>query len=117
MRGVLVCGIFIFLLQIIIPGWWWIMVVPFLYGFFIEKKAWPAFRTGMLSSGLLWLLWSLYFLIIGGDIIASRVAVMFGLRFSWMMLVVTALFAVVVAGLSGWAGYLFRSGVGRSPAT
>lgn len=109
MRGILVCGIIIFLLQIIIPVWWWIIVVPFIYGLLVSKKAWPAVRTGMFSAGLLWFLWSLYFLITGSDIIASRVAVMFGLKYSWMMLVITFLFAAVTACLSGWAGYLLRS--------
>ena len=108
MRGVLVCGSLIFLLQIMIPVWWWIMVVPFIYGLLISKKAWSAVRTGMLSAGLLWLLWSLYFLITGSDIITSRVAVMFGLKYSWMMLVITFLFAAAAAGLSGLAGYLLR---------
>jgi hypothetical protein len=108
MRGVLACGAFIFLLQIMIPVWWWIMVVPFSYGLLISKKAWPAVRTGIFSAGLLWLLWSLYFLITGGDIITSRVAVMFGVKYSWMMLVITFLFAAVAAGLSGLAGYLLR---------
>ena len=48
-------------------------------------------------------------MITGDNIIASRVMVMFGLRFSWMMLVMTFLFASFAAGLSGWAGYLLRS--------
>ncbi|MBN2246132.1 MAG: hypothetical protein JW755_09835 [Candidatus Aminicenantes bacterium] len=109
MRGIMLCGAFIFLLQIVIPGWWWIMVVPFFYGFLAAKKAWYALRTGMLAAGLLWLIWSLYFFVMGENIIASRVAVMFGFRYSWMMLVMTSLFAVLVAGLSGWAGYLLRS--------
>ena len=108
MRGIFACAIIIFLLQIVIPWWWWIMVVPFFYGLLAAKKAWPALRTGMLSAGLLWLIWSLYFFITGDNIIASRVAVMFGVRFSWMMMVMTFLFAAVAAGLSGWAGYLIR---------
>ncbi len=84
-------------------------MVPFFYGFLAAKKAWPAFRTGMFAAGLLWLIWSLYYLITGGDIIATRIAVMFGLKYSWMMLVMTLLFAALVTGLSGWAGYLLRS--------
>jgi len=85
------------------------MIVPFVFGLVRSKKAWPAARTGMLSAGLLWLLWSLYYLITGSDIIASRIAVMFGLKYSWMMLVITFLVAAAAAGLSGWAGYLLRS--------
>lgn len=85
------------------------MIVPFVYGLILSKKAWPAARTGMLSAGLLWLIWSLYYLITGGDINASRIAVMFGLKYSWMMLVITFLFAAITAALSGLAGYLIRS--------
>jgi hypothetical protein len=109
MKGVLIILVVIFLLQILVPAWWWIIVVPFVYGVILSHKGSGGFRAGAIGAGLLWLGWGLYLLLTGSKIIAGRMAVMFSIKYSWLMLLLTAVFAAVVGGLSGWAGYLFKS--------
>ena len=109
MRGALICLVVIFLMQVLVPGWWWIMVIPFVYGVTLAKTGRGSFQAGAMGAGLLWLGWCLYLLVTGSEIIAGRIAVMFSVKYSGLLLLLTAIFAAVVAGISGWAGHFFRS--------
>jgi len=55
MKGTLLCLGALLILQILTPFWWWILLVPFVYGGAFAETGWNGFRTGMLSAGLLWL--------------------------------------------------------------
>ena len=85
------------------------MIVPFAYGAAAARSGGKAFRNGLLAGGLLWLGTSLYLYLTESGLIASRMASMFGLGRSWMMIVATALVAAVAAGVSGYAGYAVRA--------
>jgi hypothetical protein len=101
----LICLVSMLILQLMTPYWWWVMIVPFAYGAAAARSGWRAFRTGLLSAGLLWLGASVYLYVSGSDLIATRMAAMFGLGRSWLMIVLTAVIAAVAAALSGYAGY------------
>jgi hypothetical protein len=109
MIAVLICLLVMLVLQILTPYWWWVMIVPFAYGAAAAKSGGKALRTGLLSAGLLWLGSSLYFFLGGSRLIAARMAKMFGLGGSWLMILVTAVIAAVAAGFSGYAGYAVRA--------
>jgi hypothetical protein len=113
MIATLVCLLIMLGLHLLTPYWWWVMVVPFAYGAAAGKSGWRAFRTGLLSAGLLWLGAAVFFYLTGGRLIASRMAVMFRLGDSWLMIVATALIAAIAAALSGYAGYAVRGLFGR----
>jgi len=109
MIAVLACALVMLVLQVLTPFWWWVMIVPFVYGAAAAKSGWQALRTGLFSACLLWLGAGLYLFLAGSRIIAGRVAKMFGLGQSWLMVLVTALVAAVAAGVSGYAGYAIRA--------
>jgi hypothetical protein len=109
MRDVIICLVILVLLQILTPFWWWIILVPLVCGVLLAKTGWQAFRTGMLSAGLLWLAWSLYLMFSGSDIIAQRIAIMIGVNSTWLLVLMTALIAALSAGFSGSSGYFLRA--------
>jgi hypothetical protein len=115
MTAILVCLLAMLGLQFLTPYWWWVMIVPFAYGAASARSGWKAFRTGFFAAGLLWLGSSLFLYLTGSGLIATRMARMFGLGKSWLMVFVTALIAAVAAGVSGYAGYAVRALV-KKPA-
>jgi hypothetical protein len=115
MIAVLVCLFVMLGLHILTPYWWWVMIVPFAYGAAAARSGGKAMRTGFLSAGLLWLGASITFALTGGGIITGRMAQMFGLGASWLMILVTALVAAVAAAFSGYTGYAVRNLFKRIP--
>jgi hypothetical protein len=109
MIAVLACLLVMLALQVLTPFWWWVMIVPFAYGAAAARSGWKALRTGFLSAGLLWLGSSLYFFLTGSRTITKRMAKMFGLGDSWLMIPATALIAGLAAAFSGYAGFAVRA--------
>ncbi len=112
MKGVAVCLAIMLVLQLLTPFWWWIMLVPLGFGTWAAHSVWHGTAVGMLSAGSLWLGASLYHWLSSGQFIAGRVATMLGaglgLNSVALLFVLTALVAVVPAGLSGATGYWCR---------
>ena len=115
MTAVLICLLTMLGLQLLTPYWWWVMIVPFAYGAAAARSGWKALGTGFSAAGLLWLGSSLYLYLAGSGLIATRMARMFGLGKSWLMVFVTALIAAGAAGVSGYTGYTVRALV-KKPA-
>jgi hypothetical protein len=107
--AVLVCLAAMLVLHGLLPYWWWVMIVPFVYGAAGARKPWQAVRTGLLSAGLLWLGASLFLFLTGSRIVAGRVAAMFGLGNSWLLIAATALLAALAGAVSGYAGHSFMA--------
>ena len=115
MTAVLICLLTMLGLQLLTPYWWWAMIVPFAYGAAAARSGGKALGTGFSAAGLLWLGSSLYLYLVGSGLIATRMARMFGLGKSWLMVFVAALIAAVAAGVSGYAGYAVR-GLAKKPS-
>lgn len=109
MTAVLICLLAMGIFQVLTPYWWWVMVIPFAYGFGAARSGWKAFRTGFLSAGLLWLGSALYFFLTGSRTIAGRMADMFGLGDSWLIIASTGLLAGLAAASSAFAGWSVRA--------
>jgi|APLow6443716910_1056828.scaffolds.fasta_scaffold17818_2 hypothetical protein len=109
MIATIVCLLALLALQVVAPYWWWIMIVPFAYGAAAATSGWRAVRTGLLAAGLLWLGAGTFFYLTGSDLIAARMARMFGLGRPWTVIAATALVAALSAGLAGYAGYAVRA--------
>jgi hypothetical protein len=114
MTAILVCMAVILGLQLVTPYWWWVMLVPFVYGAAAAHSGWAAFRAGFIAAGLVWLGGSAYSYLFGGRIVAERMAVMFGLGGAGLMMAATALVAAFAAGTAGLAGYVVRKLFQRS---
>jgi hypothetical protein len=109
MIGLIGCLVVLLVLHLVTPFWWWVMAVPFLYGFVFARSARRSFRTGALSAGLLWLGAAVYFHLTGSALIARRMAVMMKLGSSWLMVAGAGLLAALAAGIAGLAGYSVRA--------
>jgi len=120
MIAIAACLLVMLVLELVTPYWWWIMIVPFAYGAAAAGTGWKALRTGFMAAGLLWLGAAGYFFLAGSRIIAGRMAAMFGLGQSWLIVLATGLVAGLAAAFSGYAGYavraLFRRAPGRNAA-
>lgn len=105
MTAILLCLVAAMVLQLLTSFWGWIMIVPLAYGASVARSGGKAFVTGSAAAGLLWLGAALTFHLTGSRLIAERMAKMFGLRSSWLMVLAAGLVAALAAGVSGYAGY------------
>lgn len=108
MIGILICLIVMAALQLTLPFWWWIMVVPFLYAALMARSTWQGFQAGFISAGVLWLMAGLYYLLTSADLIAGRVATMMQMGSPWTLLVVASLLAALAGGFAGGAGHALK---------
>lgn len=111
MTAILACLAAMLALQLLTSFWWWVMIVPFAHGASFARSGGKAFGTGFAAAGLLWLGASAYFHLTGSRLITERMARMFGLGNSWLMVLATGLVAALAAGLAGYAGYAVRAAV------
>jgi hypothetical protein len=105
MREILICLLVMLVLQLSTPFWWWVMVVPFVYGAAAGRSGGKAFGTGFLSAGILWLGAGIYYYLTGSGLIATRMAAMLRIGDPILLVVVTGLVAGTAAGLAGYAGH------------
>lgn len=98
-----------FILHILTPFWWWILVIPFLYGTVFSRSGFRAFLSGMLSAGLLWLLASLHLYLTNSQIIIARISEMFGIRTPLLLLLIVTGIGMACGGFSGSSGYYLKA--------
>ena len=108
MTAILVCLLSMLALQVLTPFWWWIMIVPFAYGATAARSGGRALLTGLAAAGILWLGASLILYLTGSGLIAARMAAMFKLGDSRLLVLATGLVAALAAGLAGYSGYAVR---------
>lgn len=105
---VALCLVIIFLIQLIMPFWWWVMVVPFVFGLLRGRSGRDAFLFGALSGGVLWMAASIFLYLTGSRIIAGRIAAMMGLGFSPLLIILTALIAAISSGIAATSGFAVK---------
>jgi hypothetical protein len=108
MIGALVSLVLIATLQLLTSAWWWILIVPFVYGFFSKGFVW---RTVLLEGAVVALGWmsvALWQWLTVGERIVARIADLMGVPGGWVLVVLTAVVAFLVAGLATYAGLSFR---------
>jgi O-antigen ligase len=96
-----------FLLQLFLP-WWVVVVICFATCGLIGKTGKIAFWQPFFAIVLLWIGMALYQSIPNNHVLATRVAVMLGLKLWPLVLAVMALLGGITAGISGYCGYQFR---------
>ncbi len=97
-----------FLVQLFLP-WWSLAVVAFGCSFFLGRKATLTFFTGMLASGLVWLIMALYIHFTHGDIMTDKIAALLALPSSFILYPASFIIAGIVGGLSAVSGFYLRS--------
>jgi len=105
----LLIGILLFVLHLFIPFWGWIMIVPFIIAAFGFKKVGKGFLFSFIAGFIVWGLMTLYLFLTKGEFIGARMAKVLYLNNVWLLVLVTALFGGLLAGLGGGAGTSLRT--------
>ncbi len=105
LRGSFLCLAAILVLQLTTHFWWWILVVPFVYGALASSSGWEGFRSGMLGAGGLWFVAAGWQLTTSAQLVSQRVAEMLRVGSPVTLVAATMLVAMIVGGLAGSAGY------------
>jgi len=109
MIAIIICFVLMLVLHIATPYWFWIMVIPFMYEFFLGRSGWHGFIIGAASSGLLWLITSLFYFFTSADLIVPRIASMMAVNMSWLIVGIATLIAIVAGGAAGSCGFFLRN--------
>ncbi len=118
LRGAILCALVIGALQLLTSFWWWVAVIPLAYSMSGgTRTGWEAFRAGAFGAGGLWFLVGLWQATTSGRLVAQKVAVMLQVGSPWIVLVATAALAMIVAGLAGGTGHLFREALRGQPSS
>jgi len=103
------------LVNFLFPAWWWIQVLPFLWGIFFFRASGEAFWYGGLAGAIMWTgaaawLWGNY-----GYYIVPRIANLLQLPYSGLLLLIVLVISFLSAGLAAAGGYFLRAII--SPST
>jgi hypothetical protein len=101
------------LLQISTPHWWWIIVVPFIFGLARAKTGMYAFLLTATVAVSVWLTGSIFDYLTGSGIIAHRVAAMMTSNSVVLLFLLTLIVAAFPAGVAGLTGYTLRDSIKR----
>ena len=96
-----------FLLQMFLP-WWSIGIIPFLLGYALCRRGSTAFWASFLGIFLLWGVHALLIHLTTQGILSDKMAEVFFLPNGLTLVLVTAIFGAIPAGLSGLAGYYLK---------
>lgn len=96
-----------FLLQLFLP-WYAVLIVSFCICSVFSKTAKIAFWHSFFAILILWTAAALYKSIPNENILATKVAEMFSLKFWPAILATTSLLGALTAGISGICGHYFR---------
>ena len=114
LRGAILCALAIGALQLLTSFWWWILLVPLAFGAAGgTRTGWEAFRTGAFGAGGLWCAVGLWQATTSGRLVAQKVTVMLQVGSPWILLAATTVLAMILAGLAGGTGHLFRESLRR----
>jgi len=96
--------------QFFLP-WWIVAVIAFGLALWKARSAGGAFGAGFLGIGLGWLGMSLFIHLRTGAILTNKIAQLFSLPSSTLLLLITALVGGLVGGMAALSGYFCRKAV------
>lgn len=99
----------LFILHVLTPFWWWVLVVPFLYGLTLARSGWGAAAAGTFSAGLLWFLGSLHLYLTHSRWIISRISQLAEAPSPYLLIVAATVIAMVCGGFAGSSGYALKA--------
>lgn len=98
-----------YLFQTIPAPWWSVVIASLLISFIISTKGMSSFIAGFLGIGLLWFMLATIIDIRTDSILTERVAGIFSLPNSWLLVLVTSLVGAMAGGFGALTGSHFRS--------
>ena len=97
-----------FIAQQLFP-WWSMAVIAFIASLVMGRSAFESFAAGFLAVGLLWLVMSLYVDWASGSTLSSKIAILFPVKTTFLLRLVTMLIGGVTAGLASLSGYSLKA--------
>jgi hypothetical protein len=110
---ILICSSFLLLLELLLPTWIWILIIPGLLQILAVDPPWHSFLKGGCCGGFLWCITGVYLWSSSADIIADRISMMMHLPGPVWLLAITGCIAFIVAGCSALCGALLRNALAR----
>ncbi len=98
-----------YLFQITPAPWWSVVVASLLMNFIISTKGLSSFVSGFLGIGILWLLLATIIDIHTDSILTERVAGIFSLPNSWLLVLITSVIGGLTGGFGALTGYHLRN--------
>lgn len=96
-----------FLLQLFLP-WWIIAVVAFGAALWRATNGRNAFWSGFLAIAVVWMLTATIIHVRTDGILTQRIAALFSLPASFLLLCITALIGGIVGGMAALSGFYVR---------
>lgn len=100
--------ILLLIIQWISPFWWWVLVIPLLFGVIRARRGVNAFWVPAIAAGLSWLLPSLYYWQTSGAFIAPRMAAMLQVGHPVYLVLIAGIVGFIGGGVAGFAGFSIR---------
>ena len=97
-----------FLFQTVFP-WWSIVVASFLISLIISTKGLSSFIAGFLGIAILWFFSATIIDIKTGSILTERIAAIFSLPNTWLLILITTLIGGLVGGFGALTGSYLRN--------
>ena len=110
---ILVIALLGWVLQLFLP-WWNIMVAAFLVNAIIYSSGWTSFMSGFWAIFLLWSLAALSIDISSNSLLSEKIAQIFQLDNSILLVLVAALIGGLAGGFSALSGSLLRNIFGKT---
>lgn len=96
-------------------SFWGVMILIILLGFFMKAGNASAFWGGGLGMGLAWLGLGVYISFITGSDLSDKMAGVFGVGSSWIMLILSGIVGFLFGSFSGLTGNMLRRLFIREP--
>lgn len=90
----------------LLPFWWWVIVIPFLYSFWCYTQADRAFLYGALGAGLAWGGSAYYLQQTAAKQVVARMDLLFNTPHPLILVGISALIAMVAGGFAASSGVL-----------
>ena len=97
-----------FLFQTMFP-WWSIVIASFLISLIISTKGLSSFIVGFLGIAILWFSSAIIIDIKTGSILTERIAAIFSLPNTWLLILITALIGGLAGGFGALTGSYLRN--------
>ena len=94
--------------QLFFP-WWSILIVAFILNSIIHSSGVSSFGSGFIGVGMLWMIKALFIDLNTGSLLTDKIAELFSLPYTFLLILITAIIGGLSAGFAGLAGCHFRS--------
>lgn len=89
--------------------WWWPAVAAYAVGFWLPRRAGPAFLSGFMGTALAWGCLAGFLDWRNHQVLSTRMADLFHLPSGIALVALTGILGGLMGGLAAWAGFALRA--------